>query len=68
MNVKSITEMTDIRELTMDDLDNVSGGNPAVIGFVVGYFATKLLDDVSPEFKVVDKIKTLIENQKTTQK
>lgn len=68
MNAKSTIEMTDIRELTADDLDNVSGGNPAVIGFVVGYLATKLLDDVAPEFKVVDKIKTLIENQKTTQK
>jgi hypothetical protein len=68
MNAQNITEMSGIRELTADDLDHVAGANPAMIGFVVGYLATKLLDDVSPEFKVVDKIKTMVENQKTTQK
>lgn len=68
MNTNGITEVTGIRELTTDELDMAAGGNPAVIGFVAGYFATKLLDDVSPEFKVVDKIKSMIENQKSTQK
>jgi len=51
---------TDIRELTSDELDSVAGGNGAVIGFVVAYLATKVLDEVAPEFKVVDKIKTMI--------
>ena len=60
MNTKDITEMTGIRGLTADELDNVAGGNPAIIGFVAGYLATKVLDDVTPEFKVVDQIKTMI--------
>jgi len=50
----------DIREMTADELDNVAGGNAQVIAFAVAYLATKVLDDVAPEFKVVDKIKTTI--------
>jgi hypothetical protein len=68
MNTKDITETTGIRELTVDELDNVAGGNAVVIGFMAGYFATKLLDEVTSEFKVIDKIKTMVEDQKTTQK
>lgn len=68
MTAHNIPERTGIIELATDDLDSVSGANPAVFGFVVGYLATKLLDDVAPEFKVVDKMKSMIENQKSTQK
>lgn len=68
MNTKDITEMNGIRELTAGELDNVAGGNPAIVAFVAGYLATKLLDDVAPEFKVVDKIKTMITDEKPTQK
>ncbi len=50
----------DIRELTAHELDNVTGGNAQVIGFAVAYLATKVLDEVAPEFKVVDKIWTMI--------
>lgn len=39
--------MTDIRELTMDEADMVSGGNPAVVAFVLGWAGTRLLDQIA---------------------
>lgn len=51
----------DIRELTADEFDNVAGGNAAaVFAGILTYLVTKAADDVAPEFKVVDKIRTLI--------
>lgn len=51
------TNLTYIRELTAEELDNVAGGNAVVIGFVATYLATKLLDDVAPEFKLSTRSK-----------
>jgi hypothetical protein len=48
MNANS--EMSGIRELTSDEVQNVSGGNPILAGiaaFVGSYLATKTLDAMS---------------------
>jgi hypothetical protein len=40
----------DIRELTADETNSVSGGNP-IVAFFVGYVATKVLDGLSEPSK-----------------
>ena len=44
MNATLNPGMNDIRELTVDETDNVAGGNP-ILAFIAGYVATKVLDD-----------------------
>ncbi len=51
----NITATNDIRELTMDETKNVSGGNP-VLAFFVGYVATKVLDEGPGALRVVKKM------------
>ena len=43
----------DIRELTMDEIDGVSGGNPAAI-FFAGWLAGKTLDSLGEGKSVQD--------------
>jgi hypothetical protein len=40
--MSSVSNHMQARELSLEEIDAVSGGN--VVGFIVGYIATKLLD------------------------
>lgn len=55
MNMNVITT-NDIRELTMDEIDGVSGGNPAAI-FFAGWLAGKTLDSLGEGKSVQDLAK-----------
>ena len=46
--------------LTDIDLDVVAGGNPVVVAFMVGYCATKILDNLTSRPSVMDIAKNLV--------
>lgn len=52
----NVITTNDIRELTMDEIDGVSGGNPAAI-FFAGWLAGKTLDSLSEGKSVQDLAK-----------
>jgi hypothetical protein len=66
MNANLNTGINDIRELTVDETDNVAGGNP-ILAFVAGYVATKVLDDVIGD-GFIKQIRKMAEEKKGKEK
>ena len=62
------TQMSEVRELTMDEADRVSGGNPIVIGFVAGWLGNKVLDKVLGNISIADMLEKLADEKKGKQK
>jgi len=44
----------DIRELSFDETDRVSGGNPIVIGAVLGFLGGKVLEKAFGDMSLAD--------------
>ena len=59
-------QMSEVRELTMDETDRVSGGNP-ILAFFVGYVATKVLDEGPSALLISTHIKKIMDENKGKQ-
>jgi hypothetical protein len=56
-------QMSEVRELTMDETDLASGANP-ILAFFVGYVATKVLDEGPSSLLISTHIKKIMDDNK----
>jgi hypothetical protein len=68
MNTNFSTEMNGFRELTAGELGSVAGGNPIVIGAVLGFLADKVLDKTLGNMSIADLIESKTGTLKGVQK